>query len=187
MSAAPLCLAPEVKRLTGATRRALQQITRYEEQVHATMMTRLLRVIGRTRLFALFYRMIGPRVDPLLMRRTRLIGSFYGLNALLLTTTGARSGKKRTAPLLYVREGDDFVVVGTNFGQRNHPAWTTNLLANPNAEIEIAGTRINVKAELADAATWALCFLRFVEVYPGYQDYLARCPDRTPRMFVLRA
>ncbi len=53
------------------------------------------------------------------------------LPAFLLTTTGRKTGRPRTQPLLYGRDGDAFVVVGSNWGQAHHPAWSGNLLANP--------------------------------------------------------
>ena len=54
---------------------------------------------------------------------------------VLLTTTGRKSGKPRTSPLLYYREADKIYVVGSNFGQQHHPAWTSNLLADPKAVV----------------------------------------------------
>jgi len=165
---------------------SLEKIAAAEARLRATPMTRALRVIGRTRLFARVYRVLGPMIDPWLMRRTNLIGRLYGLPALLLTTVGAKSGARRTSPLLYVREGAAFAVVGTNFGQSHHPAWTANLLANPNAEIEVWSQHVNVHAEPAPPQDWDRLFDRFVEMYPGYRDYLGRCGGRKPRLFLLR-
>jgi deazaflavin-dependent oxidoreductase (nitroreductase family) len=115
----------------------------------------------------------------------RVFTRIYGIPILLLDTTGARSGLQRTSPLLYLRDRDDFVVVGTNFGQRHHPAWTTNLLAHPDAEIEVGPARLAVTAELADQRAWEQLWPRFCAVYPGYANYLDRCGNRVPRMFLL--
>lgn len=169
-----------------ATLDKLRRVADYEARLRRTPVTRLLRRIGPTRAFARVYRWLGPAIDPWLMRRTdgRVASRFYGLPALLLTTTGRRSGQERTSPVLYVRDGDDFVVVGTNFGQQHHPAWTTNLLAHPEGSIEVGPERLSVTSELV-AEDWERLWQHFVEVYPGYQIYLGRTGGRKPRMFRL--
>lgn len=165
---------------------ALGRIADYEASVKPTLITWMLRWVGRTKAFAFIYRQFGPRLDRFLMRRSGLVGRLYGLPALLLTTTGAKSGQPRTQPLLYLRDGDSFVVLGTNFGQQRHPAWTANLLAHPCASVEIAGLRVEVRGELFEGEEWKRHFERFAAMYPGYRDYLRRCGDRVPRMFRLR-
>jgi hypothetical protein len=77
------------------------------------------------------------------MRKThgQIISRWYGLPALLLATTGAKSGQRRVQPLVYVRDGRDFAIVGTNFGQTHHPAWTANLLAHPAGQRELTVPR----------------------------------------------
>lgn len=166
----------------------LERVARFEAARRTTPVTRLLLVVGKTRGFARLYRVLGPMVDPWIMHRSRgrVASRVYGLPALLLTTVGRRSGQPRVSPLLYVRDGDDFAVVGTNFGQHHHPAWTANLLARPEAEIEVGPERLAVRAQLADEPTWQRLWPRFVAVYPGYASYLGRTGGRTPRMFVLR-
>src|ERR671921_2600768 len=56
---------------------------------------------------------------------------------LLLTTTGRKSGQKRTAPVVHVRDGDRFIIIGSNAGNKNTPAWVFNLEADPQADVEI--------------------------------------------------
>ena len=108
----------------------------------------------------------------------------YGLPVLLLSTTGAKSGQKRTTPLLYARDGLDFAVAGTNFGHPAHPGWTANLLAHPAAAIEIGPERLWVTAELADADVHSRVWPQFLAVYPGYGHYADRRPV-PPRVFLL--
>jgi deazaflavin-dependent oxidoreductase (nitroreductase family) len=165
----------------------LQRITEFEQAGRTTVLTRLLKRVGPTRAFAAVYKRLGPAVDPWLMRKThgQIISRWYGLPALLLATTGAKSGQRRVQPLVYVRDGRDFAIVGTNFGQTHHPAWTANLLAHPAAEVEVGPVTLAVTAELADSDTWQRLWPNFVEVYPGYASYLSRTGGRTPRMFVL--
>jgi deazaflavin-dependent oxidoreductase (nitroreductase family) len=165
----------------------LQRVADFERQLRATPFTRVLRGLGRTRGFAFVYRRFGPKADPWLLHRSqgRFVSRFFGLPALLITTTGARSGQPREMPLLYLRDGDDFVVVGTNFGQHHHPGWTANLLKHPDAVIEVGPERLPVTGELAGQETWDRLWPRFVEMYPGYADYLGRTGGRVPRMFLL--
>jgi deazaflavin-dependent oxidoreductase (nitroreductase family) len=153
-----------------------------------TPVNRLLQKLGPTRPFIAFYRRFGPVVDPWLMRTTggRIATSVYGFPALLLVTTGAKSGQRRTSPLLYARDENDFFVVGTNFGTEHHPAWTANLLKHPEAEIALGEHTIPVDAELVDDATFERIWTRFTAVYPGYDDYRKRLTHRHPRMFRLR-
>ncbi|HET9733124.1 MAG TPA: nitroreductase/quinone reductase family protein [Acidimicrobiales bacterium] len=166
----------------------LRRISAYEAGVRKTPVTRLLLNIGGSAWFARVYRRLGPAVDPWMMRRShgRIISRVYGLPALLLATRGRRSGERRVSPLLYIRDGDDFVVVGTNFGQHQHPGWTANLLADPEAEVTVGPETLRVRAEMFDEENWQRMWPRFVAVYPGYQSYLTRTGGRHPRMFVLR-
>ncbi len=170
-----------------STEEQLRRVQEFEATRRATVLTRLLQKVAPTRGFAAVYRRIGPRVDPWLLRRSqgRSGSRVYGLPVLLLSAVGRRSGSTRVSPLLYVRDGSDFVVVGTNFGQHTHPGWTANLLARPDVQIEVGAVQIAVRAELADEATWQRLWPRFVAVYPGYQAYLGRTGGRTPRMFLL--
>ena len=165
----------------------LGEIAEYEHTVHSTLMTRIFRRLGPTKGFIAFYRRFGPKVDPWVMRSRggRTMTRLYGLPGLLLDTTGVKTGLVRTSPLLYVRDGDDFVVIGTNWGQLAHPAWTANLLAHPQAHIEVAQVRVAVEAELVDQACWDRNWTRFCAVYAGYARYLETCGDRVPRMFLL--
>ena len=144
-------------------RARLGEITEYEQTVRSTVMTRVLRRLGPTKGFIAFYRRFGPKVDPWLMRSRggRTMTRLYGLPSLLLDTIGVKTGLVRTSPLLYVRDGDDFVVVGTNFGQLTHPAWTANLLAHPQATIEVGHVRVAVGGELVDQAGWDRNWPRF--------------------------
>jgi len=169
----------------------LDRVAQYEAGLRRGPMTAVLRTAGRTRAFSFVYRYLGPRIDPWLMHHSqgRIATRLYGLPALLLTTVGAKTGRRRDSPLLYVRDGSapgsDFVVVGTNFGQLHHPGWTANLLKAPDAEIEVGPVRLPVTAELVDEAGWDRLWPRFVACYPGYQDYLGRTGGRLPRMFRL--
>ncbi len=89
----------------------------------------------------------------------------------LLTTTGRRSGKQRTVPLLYLKDGNNVVLVASNGGAVKHPTWWLNLQANPDAEIQIKGVRQRVRAEQASAKEKQRLWPALVKMYPGYQRY----------------
>jgi len=108
----------------------------------------------------------------------------FGSPLLLLTVTGAKSGLPRTTPLVYLLDGDRLLVVGSNFGQAHHPAWSTNLLANPDATVTIAGVRTPVHAELLEGEERQRCWELFEEAARPYQVYGTRT-DRTIRVFAL--
>jgi len=76
----------------------------------------------------------------------QLSGRMAGRQLLLLTTTGARTGEPRTAVVGYRRSGDMFVVIASDNGAAAHPAWYVNLLANPDATVEVGPEKLNVRA-----------------------------------------
>jgi deazaflavin-dependent oxidoreductase (nitroreductase family) len=132
-------------------------------------------------------RTITP-LDRALLERTD--GKFtvlgpIGAPVVALTTTGRKSGRPRTQPLLYVHDGDTLYVIGSNFGQAEHPAWTSNLLADPSATVAISGERIKIQAApVEDAAEKAAVFARFVEITGAYDAYRSRT-TRDLRIFAL--
>ncbi len=142
--------------------------------------------LGHKRWFARLGRALVP-ADRLVGRLTR--GRFVALGArpsLLLSTTGRRSGVRRTSPLLYARDGDSFVVIGSNWGQRTHPAWTGNLLADPAATLTIAGREIPVRAALVTGADRERLRGLLLAVWPPYETYERRAGGRRLRIFRLR-
>lgn len=166
---------------------ALAAIRSYEKSIRPGIFTALARRLGTTRWFAAVYRNVGPVIDPALARRRdgQVLAKVYGFPTLLLTSLGARSGLPRSSPLLYVRDGDDFLVVGTNFGQSKHPGWTANLLHDPVATVLIGGVELGVRAAVISGPEWDAQFRRFVLIYPGYANYLERRAGLVPRMFRL--
>ena len=151
------------------------------------MLSSLLRRVGRAEWFARLARPLVP-LDRALGRLTR--GRFVafglpGLPSLLITTTGRRSGEPRSNPLLYAPDGDAFVVIGSNWGQRHHPAWTANLLAHPDATVTVDGQRIPVRARLVTGAERARLGELMLGIWPGYAGYERRSGGRDLRLFRL--
>jgi deazaflavin-dependent oxidoreductase (nitroreductase family) len=105
------------------------------------------------------------------------------LPELLLTTTGCKSGQARTSALSYLRDGDRLLVLGSNFGQKHHPDWSSNLLADAEATVAINGTEMPVTAALLTGPERDRALQRFL-AYPMYMSYRTRT-DRELRVFAL--
>jgi deazaflavin-dependent oxidoreductase (nitroreductase family) len=118
------------------------------------------------------------------LTRGRVGGKVGKGPVLLLTTTGRKSGEPRTAPVLYLADGDNFVVINTNAGNAKVPAWSLNLRADPEAEVEVKGMRTKVRARLAEGEERAEFWRRHNEQYSGW-DYYESKLDREIGVFVL--
>jgi deazaflavin-dependent oxidoreductase (nitroreductase family) len=123
---------------------------------------------------------------------TRTKGRFTALGpigapTMLLTTKGAKSGLERTSPLLYSRDGDSIIVVGSNFGQDKHPAWTGNLIAHPDdVVVTIGGKHIPSHAALLDGEEAERGYQLMAAATRTYTEYRSRT-DRAIRVFRLTA
>jgi deazaflavin-dependent oxidoreductase (nitroreductase family) len=145
----------------------------------------LVRRFSHRRWFARTVRFLVP-VDRLIGRVTR--GRVVALGiapSLIITTTGRRSGQPRSNPLLYVRDGDAYVVIGSNWGQTRHPAWSLNLLAEPTAAVTLDGTRFPVRATLAEGAQRERLWQLLLAEWPAYRTYVERSGGRDIRIFRL--
>jgi deazaflavin-dependent oxidoreductase (nitroreductase family) len=118
------------------------------------------------------------------LTRGRLMGKVGRAPVLLLTTTGRRTGQPRTAPVCHLADGDRVVVIGSNAGNANAPAWSHNLKANPDAEIEIGGERGLVRARVAEGEERAELWRKMNAQYDGFDDYEQRT-SRDIAVFVL--
>lgn len=107
-----------------------------------------------------------------------------GAPTLLLTTTGAKSGEPRTAPLIFARDGDDYLVVASVGGMPKHPGWYHNLRADPRAEIQVKGERLRVTARTATDEEKPRHWAIVNEVWPNYETYQGRT-DRVIPVVVL--
>lgn len=90
---------------------------------------------------------------------------------LLLTTTGRKSGAARTTPLIYGRDGDDFVVIASQGGRPSHPGWYFNIQNDPSVEVQVADDVFTGTARTADADERARLWPMMAEIYPPYDDY----------------
>jgi deazaflavin-dependent oxidoreductase (nitroreductase family) len=104
---------------------------------------------------------------------------------LLLDHVGAKSGAKRTSPLLYVRDGEDLVVIASKGGFPKHPAWYHNLMANPDTAVQVGSKHLSVHARVAKPEERERLWQMAVASYPGYNDYAARSKGREIPLVVL--
>jgi deazaflavin-dependent oxidoreductase (nitroreductase family) len=99
---------------------------------------------------------------------------------LLLDHVGAKSGVKRTTPLLYIEDPPNVVIVASKGGYSKHPAWYHNLRANPDTTVQIGGGRREVRARVAAPHERDRLWPLAVETYSGYRDYQARTEREIP-------
>jgi deazaflavin-dependent oxidoreductase (nitroreductase family) len=99
---------------------------------------------------------------------------------LLLDHVGAKSGAKRTSPLLYLSDGDDLVLVASKGGYPRHPGWYHNLCAHPDTTVQVGSERRAVHARVATAEERKRLWPRAVKTYGGYAEYQKRCDREIP-------
>ena len=107
----------------------------------------------------------------------RFGGQVQGLQVLLLTTVGRKTGKKHTTPLGFFIDDGSYVITASNAGFDAHPAWFYNLRANPHVMIEVKDQRIEAEAEVAEQKKRNSLWERLISLAPGYANY----PKKTSR------
>ncbi|MET8680096.1 nitroreductase family deazaflavin-dependent oxidoreductase [Streptomyces sp. NPDC004647] len=148
---------------------------------------RLIQKVSSTRTFAKIAPHVVPAMDRAVHRLTRgrVLLSARMLPGVILTATGAKSGQRRRTPLAcMLEEGGTFILIGSNFGRPDHPSWTANLLAHPDAEINWQGRDIPVRARLLEGAERELVWTAVLRFWPPYANYQSRV-DRRIRLFRL--
>ncbi len=114
------------------------------------------------------------------MSRGRLLGTVAGMPVLLLTTTGRTSGKARTTPLTFFRDGDDLVVIASNGGSDRAPDWWLNLQHDQRALVEIGRDELDVTARAAPAEQRERLWVEITATYSGYARYQKKTARRIP-------
>jgi deazaflavin-dependent oxidoreductase (nitroreductase family) len=130
-----------------------------------------------------------PQADKFVLRMSRgqvtLAGVAAGIPVLTITTTGARSGLRRTTPLLGVPFGTDIAIVGTNFGQPGTPGWYYNLRVQPHAEVTYRNKSVAATAREADADERQAILAQARKIYSGYEAYTRRITGRNIPVMIL--
>jgi deazaflavin-dependent oxidoreductase (nitroreductase family) len=126
-------------------------------------------------------RWVGKLNVPLYRASGGRLGGRVGRGpVLLLTTTGRKSGERRTAPVLYIEEEGRYVVINTNAGNSRIPAWSLNLDADPEAEVEVGRKRIPVRARPAEGEERADLWRKHNRQYAGFEEYEEDLPEDRP-------
>jgi deazaflavin-dependent oxidoreductase (nitroreductase family) len=113
-------------------------------------------------------------------RRTTLSSWLAGVQLVMLTTTGARSGRRRTVPVLAIRDGEAFVLIASNFGRDRNPAWYHNLRADPRAWAEVKGSSGAYRARELSGEERDRGFRLGADIYPGFNHYVRWAGRRIP-------
>ena len=116
----------------------------------------------------------------------------WGDHVLLMTAKGAKSGDAITTPLVYGREGDEYVIVASKGGSPAHPTWFGNVKANPEVEIEVAGAdgieKFNARATVVDSRPERdRLFKEMSKIWPAFEDYEKRTERLIPVVVLERA
>jgi deazaflavin-dependent oxidoreductase (nitroreductase family) len=117
--------------------------------------------------------------------RHTAVNLFFGLPVVTLTTVGAKSGLKRSVPLIGIPDGDRIVVIASNWGQERHPSWYHNLIANPRVQLAIEQTERDYTAREATGKEYDDYWARAVSIYGGYDAYKKRTGGRRIPIVVL--
>lgn len=129
-----------------------------------------------TRAHNFWYRLLGGRV----------VGRYGKVTMLLLTTTGRKTGKARTTPLLYLPDGDDLVVIASYGGDDRHPRWYLNLQAEPHVTVQVGSEKQARVARTATPAEKARLWPGLVAVYKQYDDYQKKTDRDIPLVMLTR-
>lgn len=158
-------------------------------KVGPNFIQRALQIIPATRPGSWLLARILHRVDPFLMRvsrgRVSLPSVLVGLPVVMMTMTGAKSGRRITLPLAAIPHGDAFALIASNFGNAHNPAWYYNLRAHPHVEVTRAGRTATFVAREATGAEYATWWTRANEFYLGYAAYKKRAGARRIPILVL--
>jgi deazaflavin-dependent oxidoreductase (nitroreductase family) len=152
------------------------------EHRRANPLRRLVRVTAAWPPVSWFYARTLHHIDRLVYRGTRGRATFAswvaGLPIVMLTTTGAKSGRRNTLPLVGLPDGDRLVVIASNYGQYRNPAWYYNLRANPRATVEFEGVTREMVARELDGEERERHYNHGIEIYPGWTQYRERASHR---------
>jgi F420H(2)-dependent quinone reductase len=135
----------------------------------------------------LFFKIFVP-VHAWLLRtfKGRVLGTMGAAPILLLAVPGRRSGQPRTAPLLYVRDGDRHVVIASKGGSTANPDWFENLMANGGGTVQIGEESFPVTAEVIQGPERERLWNEAARIYPSYNDYAKKTTREIPVVALTR-
>lgn len=110
----------------------------------------------------------------------KVTGVFERAPLLLLTTTGAKSGRRRTTPVVFTRDGDRLVVIASKGGAPTHPAWYHNLVANPTVTVELPTETFDARATVATGAERERLYQAQAALMPNFTEYQEKTTREIP-------
>ncbi|MCW3028337.1 MAG: cell entry protein [Solirubrobacterales bacterium] len=119
-------------------------------------------------------------IDEFRANEGRVGGPFEGAPVLLLTSTGAKSGERRTTPVMYLPDGERMVIFASRGGSPTNPAWYHNLRANPAATVEVGPETVDVNAVITAGEERERLFSQQSELYPQFADYARKTTREIP-------
>lgn len=126
-------------------------------------------------------------IDEFRANNGKVGGPFAGAPMLLLTTTGARSGRRHTTPLVYLPEGPRYIIFASKGGAPTNPDWYHNLVAHPEAEIEVGTETVRVRAEVVTGAERDRLYAEQARLRPTFADYEAKTTRTIPVVALSRS
>jgi deazaflavin-dependent oxidoreductase (nitroreductase family) len=136
----------------------------------------------------LFYRLahhLDRPVYKLTRGRHTVANLLAGLPIAMVTTTGRKSGKKRTVPVLGLPTSEGLAVISSSYGQEHHPGWYYNLRANPDGEVAVGDEKRPFRAVEAEGERRERIWEQALETYPGFATYEKRAAHRDIAVWVL--
>lgn len=125
-------------------------------------------------------------IDEFRANQGKVSGPFEGAPMLLLTTTGAKTGRRLTSPLVYSKDGDDIIVIASKAGAPTNPDWYHNLKANPAVTVEVGTDEFEARAEITEGDERRRLFDAQAELMPNFKEYEA-ATDRVIPVVRLRS
>jgi deazaflavin-dependent oxidoreductase (nitroreductase family) len=148
----------------------------------ANWFRRMMRLSGAVPPISWLYARTLHHLDRAVYKLTRGRATFVslvtGLPIVMLTTTGAKTGRHHTLPLVALPDGDRLVIIASNYGQQRNPAWYYNLRANPHVTITLGGATREMVAQELEGEERERQYARGIEVYPGWTQYRERASNR---------
>jgi deazaflavin-dependent oxidoreductase (nitroreductase family) len=125
-------------------------------------------------------------IEEFRANRNKAGGPFDGRPLLLLTTTGAKSGQRRTTPMMYISDGDRLLVIASNAGALTHPDWYYNVAAHPEVTVEVGTETFDATAVVTEGAERHRLWTRIVELYPFFAEHQAKTTRQIPVIVLSR-
>jgi deazaflavin-dependent oxidoreductase (nitroreductase family) len=142
----------------------------------------MMRLSGTVPPISWLYARTLHHLDRVVYKLTRGRATFAslvtGLPIVMLTTTGAKTGRRHTLPLVALPDGDRLVIIASNYGQQRNPAWYYNLRADPHVTVTFGGAPRQMAARELEGEERERQYARGIEIYPGWTQYRKRAAHR---------